>query len=177
MHCWLMACHAKRLDTVRLRCVTTQSGQTEMRLRHTILSMPGSVQQTRSWRRHYQWFVELMSLKNASAVIKGEASLDTLGVRAVDDATFEVTLSAQLPYFPQMTTHATTFPAPRAVIEKHGKSWTKPENIVSNGAYILTEHLPAERSIRERNPMYWDNDNTIIDKTISLVRSMMKMLH
>ncbi len=117
----------------------------------------------------YQWFVELMSLKNASAVIKGEASLDTLGVRAVDDATFEVTLSAPLPYFPQMTTHATTFPAPRAVIEKHGKSWTKPENIVSNGAYILTEHLPAERSVRERNPMYWDNDNTIIDKTISLV--------
>ena len=130
-----------------------------------------------AWRRAadpelaspYQWFVELMSLENAGAVIKGEAPLDALGVRAVDDLTFEVTLSAPLPYFPQMTTHATTFPAPRAVIEKHGKDWTKPENIVSNGAYILTEHLPAERSVRERNPMYWDNDNTIIDKTVALV--------
>ncbi len=130
-----------------------------------------------AWRRAadpelaspYQWFVELMSLENAGSVIKGEMPLDALGVRAVDDLTFEVTLSAPLPYFPQMTTHATTFPAPQAVIEKHGKDWTKPEHIVSNGAYILTEHLPAERSVRERNEMYWDNENTIIDKTVALV--------
>ena len=40
---------------------------------------------------------------------------------------------------------------------------------VSNGAYVLTEHLPNERSVRERNPMYWDNDNTIIDKVVALV--------
>jgi oligopeptide transport system substrate-binding protein len=117
----------------------------------------------------YQWFIQLMSLQNADEVIKGELPLDQLGVRAVDDLTLEVTLSAPLPYFPQMTTHATTFPAPRSVIEKYGRDWTKPEHIVSNGAYVLTEHLPAERSVRERNEMYWDNDNTIIDKTVALV--------
>ncbi len=117
----------------------------------------------------YQWFVELMSIENASAVIKGEKPIDALGVRAVDDLTFEVTLSAPLPYFPQMTTHATTFPAPRSTIEKHGNEWTKPGNIVSNGAYVLTEHLPDERSVRERNPMYWDNKNTTVEKVIALV--------
>jgi len=117
----------------------------------------------------YQWYVELMSLKNAGEIIKGEQPVDTLGVKAIDDLTFEVTLDKPLPYFPQMTTQATTFPAPKAVIEKHGKEWTRPENIVSNGAYVLTEHLPSERSVRERNPMYWDNDNTVIDKTIALV--------
>ncbi len=130
-----------------------------------------------AWRRAadpelaspYQWFIELMSLDNASAVIKGDAPVDSLGVKAVDDLTFEVTLSAPLPYFPQMTTHSTTFPAPKAVIEAHGKNWTKPENIVSNGAYVLTEHLPSERSVRERNTLYWDNKNTTIDKTIALV--------
>ena len=92
-----------------------------------------------------------------------------LGVRAIDDLTFEVTLSAALPYFPQMTTHSTTFPAPRAVIEAHGNDWTKPENIVSNGAYVLTEHLPQERSVRERNTMYWDNANTVVEKVVALV--------
>ena len=55
------------------------------------------------------------------------------------------------------------------MIEEFGEDWTKPENIVSNGAYVLTEHLPNERSVRERNEMYWDNENTIIDKTIALV--------
>lgn len=117
----------------------------------------------------YQWFVELMSIENAAAIIKGEQPVDTLGVKALDDQTFEVTLSAPLPYFPQMTTHSTTFPAPQKVIEQHGDDWTKTENIVSNGAYVLTEHLPNERSVRERNPMYWDNANTTIDKTVALV--------
>jgi oligopeptide transport system substrate-binding protein len=117
----------------------------------------------------YQWFVELMSIANAAEIIAGDLPTSDLGVRAVDDLTFEVTLSAPLPYFPQMTTHATTFPAPRAVIEEFGADWTKPENIVSNGAYVLTEHLPLERSTRERNPMYWDNENTIIEKVVALV--------
>ena len=117
----------------------------------------------------YQWYVELMSIANASEIIGGDKAPTELGVRAVDDLTFEVTLSAPLPYFPQMTTHATTFPAPKSVIEAHGAEWTKPENIVSNGAYVLTEHLPNERSVRERNTMYWDNDNTTVDKVVALV--------
>ena len=117
----------------------------------------------------YQWYIELMSIANAAEIIKGDMPIEMLGVKAIDDLTFEVTLSAPLPYFPQMTTHATTFPAPRAVIEKHGAEWTKPENIVSNGAYMLTEHLPNERSVRERNTQYWDNENTTLDKVISLV--------
>mgnify|MGYP001628034991 FL=1 len=40
---------------------------------------------------------------------------------------------------------------------------------MSNGAYVLTEHLPNERSTRERNEMYWDNENTVIDRTVALV--------
>ncbi len=117
----------------------------------------------------YQWYIELMAIQNAGAVIKGDMPIDALGVKAVDDFTFEVTLSAPLPYFPQMTTHSTTFPAFQAVIEEFGDQWTKPENIVSNGAYVLTEHLPNERSVRERNANYWDNENTTIEKVVALV--------
>jgi oligopeptide transport system substrate-binding protein len=117
----------------------------------------------------YQWFMELMSIENAAAIIAGDMAPEELGVRAVDDRTFEVTLSEPLPYFPQMTTHATTFPAPKAVIEEHGDAWTQVENIVSNGAYVLTEYKPGERIVRERNEQYWDNANTILDTTVALV--------
>lgn len=117
----------------------------------------------------YAWFGELMALENAKAIIAGEMPIDQLGVKAVDDHTLEVHLSQSIPYFALMTTHASTFPAPRATIEKFGAEWTKPGNIVSNGAYILTEHVPQERSVRERNPMYWDNEHTIIDKVVALV--------
>jgi len=117
----------------------------------------------------YQWYMELMSLENGSAVVAGDMAPDQLGVTAVDDLTLQVKLSEPLPYFPQMVTHATTFPAPRAVIEEHGAEWTRVGNIVSNGAYMLEEHLPQERSVRVRNPMYWDNENTIIDRVVALV--------
>ncbi len=117
----------------------------------------------------YAWYMEITSIENAGAVIAGDAAPSELGVKAIDDRTLEVTLSAPLPYFATMTTHSTMFPAPRSVIEAHGADWTKPENIVSNGAYVLTEHLPNERSVRERNPMYWNNDNTIIEKVVALV--------
>lgn len=117
----------------------------------------------------YAWFGELMSIENAAAIIAGEKPIDELGVTAIDDQTLEVRLSASLPYFPLMTTHASTFPSPQSVVEQFGDEWTKPGNIVSNGAYILTEHVPSERSVRERNPMYWDNDKTIIDKVVALV--------
>ena len=130
-----------------------------------------------AWRRAvdpalaspYQWYMELMSIENAGAIIKGEMEPDQLGVEAVDDKTFKVTLSQPLPYFPQMTTHATTFPVPQAVVEEHGDDWTSAENWVSNGAYVLEEHLPNERAVRVRNEEYWDNENTIIDRVVTLV--------
>ena len=130
-----------------------------------------------AWRRAvdpelaspYAWFMELMAIENGAAIIAGEMPIEELGVTAIDDLTLEVRLSAPLPYFAQMTTHATTFPVHPPTIEAHGAEWTRPENIVSNGAYVLTEHVPQERSVRERNPMYWNNDETIIEKVVALV--------
>lgn len=130
-----------------------------------------------AWRRlvdpetasEYAWYMELMGVKNASRVVKGEVAPDQLGVRALDDKTFEVTLDNALPYFPSMTVHGSTFPVLQSVVEKHGADWTKPGNMVGNGAYLLTEYRPDEKVVRERNPLYWDNENTIIDKTVALI--------
>lgn len=130
-----------------------------------------------AWRRlvdpelasPYQWFGEIMNIVNVAEVIAGEKPTTDLGVRAVDDYTLVVDLSVPTPHFPLMTTHASTFPSPQKVIEQFGDEWTKPGNIVSNGAYVLTEHVPAERSVRERNPLYWDNEHTVIDKVVALV--------
>ena len=130
-----------------------------------------------AWRRladpatasPYSWFAEIMALENVGAVLSGEASPDALGVTALDNHTLEVRLTASLPYFAAMTTHASTFPTPQWRVRTFGSDWTKPGNIVSNGAYVLTEHIPNERAVRERNTMYWNNDATILDKVVTLV--------
>ena len=117
----------------------------------------------------YSWFIEIMALENGSEVIAGDVDPSELGVTAIDDTTLEVRLTQPLPYFPQMLTHFTTFPVHQATIEAHGSDWTKPGNMVSNGAYVLTEHVPQEKLVRSRNAMYWDNENTIIETVTSLV--------
>ncbi len=117
----------------------------------------------------YSWFGELMSIENAGAILAGDMDKSELGVSAPDDQTLVVKLTASLPYFPLMTTHGSTFPVHKATVETFGAEWTKPENIVSNGAYTLAEHVPSERSVRVRNPMYWDNDKTVIEKVVALV--------
>ncbi len=117
----------------------------------------------------YAWFMELTTVVNAAKIIAGEMPPESMGIKALDDHTLEVTLEDSLPYFPLMTTHYTLYPANKKVIDELGAEWTKPGNMVSNGAYILTEHVPSEKSVRERNEMYWDNENTIIEKVTALV--------
>ena len=87
----------------------------------------------------YGWYLELTEIVNAKAILAGEKAPEELGVSAPGDFTLEVRLNTPLPYFPAMTTYATLFPAHEATIEAHGAKWTAPENIVSNGAYVLEE--------------------------------------
>ena len=76
-----------------------------------------------------------MSIKNAKEVNTDKAKPETLGVKAVDPNTFEMTLKAPTPYFLEMLTHQATYPVNQASIEKLGADWVKPGNLVSNGAY------------------------------------------
>ncbi len=117
----------------------------------------------------YQWYISIMNLANADPVMAGEAPLEELGVKAVDDHTLEVTLASAMSYFPLTTTHSSAFPAPKWVIDEFGNDWVKPEHIVTNGAYVLTEHVPQERSVRTRSETYWDNADTTIDTVTALV--------
>ncbi|MFM4977401.1 peptide ABC transporter substrate-binding protein [Aeromonas rivipollensis] len=117
---------------------------------------------------NYAWFIELTGVTNASEVVQGKKSPETLGIKALDDHTLQVTLKAPVPFFLKTLSHYTTFPAPRATIEKFGHEWVKPGNIVSNGAFALKEWTPNERLIAERNPHYWDNEHTVLNKVIYL---------
>ncbi|MEV3814958.1 peptide ABC transporter substrate-binding protein [Aeromonas salmonicida] len=117
---------------------------------------------------NYAWFIELTGVLNASDVVQGKKSPDALGIKALDTHTLQITLKNPVPFFLKTLSHYTTFPAPKATIEKFGHEWVKPGNIVSNGAFMLKEWTPNERLIAERNPLYWDNRNTVLNKVLYL---------
>lgn len=131
-----------------------------------------------AWRRAadpataspYAWFVtDITGIVGAGAVGSGDAAPETLGVEAPDDRTLVVHLERPVPYFAQTVTHATMFPVHQATVEAHGAEWTRPENIVGNGAYVLTEHVPQERMVMERNANYWNDAETVINKVVRLI--------
>ena len=112
----------------------------------------------------YAYYLGLVNVVNADDIVAGKMPIDQLGVKAIDDKTLEVSLKAPTPWFVKTLAHSTLFAAPKATIDKFGADWTKPENIVSNGAYILAENSPGERVVVKRNPNYWNDAKTVINE-------------
>jgi oligopeptide transport system substrate-binding protein len=105
----------------------------------------------------------LAPVVNAEAVTKGEKKPAELGVRAVDDLTFEVTLNAPTPYLLEMLTHQATYAVSKANVEKLGADFIKPGNLVSNGPYTLAEFVPNDHVKLVRNPNFYDAAQVKID--------------
>jgi oligopeptide transport system substrate-binding protein len=108
----------------------------------------------------------LYPIKNAEKVNKGEAPIDQLGVKAVDDKTFEITLERPTPFFLELLAHQTALPVSKASVEKNGADFVKPGTMVSNGAFKLVSHVPNDSLVVEKNENHWDAANTKLDKVI-----------
>ena len=84
-------------------------------------------------------------------------------MRALSSNTLEIQLTNPTPYLLDILSSPTAMPVPRATIEKHGKDWLKPENIVSNGPYVMETWVPHERIVLKKSPHYWDKENVSIE--------------
>ncbi|MBG0619134.1 MULTISPECIES: ABC transporter substrate-binding protein [Enterobacter] len=109
-----------------------------------------------------------MHIVNGADIAQGKKAPDTLGVKAINDTTLEVTLTQPNAAFLAMLAHPSLVPVDKVLIGRFGDKWTKPEHIVTSGAYKLSQWVVNERIVAERNPRYWDNDHTVINKVTYL---------
>nr|WP_186435631.1 ABC transporter substrate-binding protein [Xenorhabdus innexi] len=125
-----------------------------------------------SWRRlsdpkvgsPYTSYLQYTYVLNADDILKGIKSPEQLGVKALDERTFQVTLSRPVPYLIDMLSHTPLKPVRQDVVEKFGIKWTSPENFIGNGPYILKDWVINERMVLIRNTHYWNNKESIIEK-------------
>ncbi len=109
----------------------------------------------------------LAPIFNASAIIAGEeADLGKLGVAAVDEDTFQITLTGPTPFILGVLTHNISFPVHKATVEKFGDEWTRPGNQVGNGAFVMSDWVPQSQVTLVKNPNFREAASVKLDKIV-----------
>lgn len=102
-------------------------------------------------------------IKNAEAITRGEMPVSELGARVIDDLTFEVELSRPSPGYIYLVGAPRGAPLPRHIFAKYGDDWVRPDNIISNGAFLLEDWRPHDFVHVVKNPDFYDADNVKLE--------------
>ena len=104
----------------------------------------------------------LLPIANAAEVLSGRMPPDMLAVSAVDDYILLISLSGPTPYFLGLLNSSSTYPVHRANVEQYGSAFSRPGNLISNGAYILKSWDLRSRIELVKNDQYWDAGQVLI---------------
>lgn len=102
---------------------------------------------------------------NASEIMRGEMEPSELGVSAVDDKTFEVSLVREIPYLKGLLTMAPLYPLNQAFVEEQGDSYaTNSDTVLYNGPFTLDGWDGTNLTwAYQKNDQYWDADTVQVD--------------
>jgi len=106
----------------------------------------------------------LLPIQNAREVLAGELPVEELGVMLLDDYTLQITLTGPTPYFLGLLAHPIAYPVNRSNIERYGDQFSRPGNLVSNGAYVLSRWVPRVQIVLEKNPFYREAERTLVER-------------
>ncbi|ALB62882.1 Periplasmic Murein Peptide-Binding Protein MppA [Cronobacter condimenti 1330] len=115
----------------------------------------------------FAWIFSLAGMTHAQAIIDGKQSPTTLGVSAVDAHTLKVTLDKPLPWFPALAANVALYPVKKNNVEQGG-DWTRPGNLVGNGAFVLKDRVVNEKLVLVPNSHYWDHAKTVLTQVTFL---------
>ena len=94
----------------------------------------------------------------------GEGSADNVKVKAVDDKTFEVTLTSPQAYFLSVIANPAFFPINEKVATENPEWFSEAESFVGNGPFNLASWEHDTKFVMEKNDQYWDAENVNLDR-------------
>jgi oligopeptide transport system substrate-binding protein len=103
-------------------------------------------------------------IKGGQPILDGKAGPETLGVRAIDPYTLEMTLEHPAPYLPELLKHQSFFPVPKHAVETWGDAWVQPGHYVSNGPFHLVSWRLGDKLQVAKSPTFWDAKNVCVDR-------------
>ncbi len=137
-----------------------------------------------AWRRTLapetacEYAYQLHYIRGAKAFNEGVLKdFSQVGLSAPDPRTLIVTLENPTPFWIDLCAFATLLPVHIPSVEaceKRGESFTRPGNLVSNGAFVLKEWRIFDRIRVEKNQHYWNRENVGM-RTIDILPSSQPM--
>ncbi|WP_243525461.1 peptide ABC transporter substrate-binding protein [Bacillus pseudomycoides] len=104
-------------------------------------------------------------IKNAKKVNSKELPADQLGVKAIDDHTFEVELERPVPYFISLTAFPTFLPINEEFFKSQGDKYALEDNtIIYNGAFTLSDWKHEQSFTFKKNSNYWDKNTVKLEE-------------
>lgn len=110
----------------------------------------------------YSWIWEYTNVVGAADAVAG-GSLADVGIKAIDDYTFEVQLTSPTDYIVSLLSFYHFMPIKEGVADNEG-AWVKdPATAVSNGAFKLAEYNIGQGLKLVKNDEYWNADAVMLD--------------
>ncbi len=107
----------------------------------------------------YAFILETIHVVNATEVVAGEMPVTDLGVKAVDDKTFEVTLSLPCDFLLGLMAFPSFFPLNQEFFEAQGDQFALGvDNMIYCGPYNMTDWQQGESYTFTKNEDYFNND-------------------
>ncbi len=94
----------------------------------------------------------MLDIVGCDDYFNGNATADSVGVKALDDKTLQITLTAPKPTFTTIMSLWPTVPLRQDIIQKYGDAWTDPANIVVDGPYKLSDLVAKDHATLAPNP-------------------------
>jgi oligopeptide transport system substrate-binding protein len=98
--------------------------------------------------------------ENATEILRGEKSLEALGVEVINPHTLKVKLSVQAPYALNLFTGPPYVPLRQDfVMAQNGQYAADTENLLANGPFMLAGWKHGASMKLVKNPYYWNREN------------------
>ena len=108
-------------------------------------------------------------IKNAQAYNTGSATVEEVGVKALDDYTLEVTMEYPNGLFTETVASVKMAPVRQDIVEQFDdpREWAiTPDALVVNGPYKMTSYQSKNQIVLTKNENYYDAANVAVDEIV-----------
>ena len=124
-----------------------------------------------SWRKSLepetasQYAFIMYPIKNAEAINLGQLPADTLGAVAEDDFTLRVEFERPLAFFDRLVAFTTYYPIREDFYaSREGRYGADAEDLLFNGAFVMTKWVHGAEIALQKNPHYWNKDSIWLER-------------